>query len=99
MEAPELWVANDDGTEIIRASEIAAVVLDYDGNVTARLACHDSMAVTLVAHRTHRDEHRPGDLHRQLLRMVAQLGDSSAAHMVRPVHDQTRGWEWVGEQL
>lgn len=99
MEAPELWVANDDGTEIIRASEIAAVVLDYDGNVTARLAGHDSMVVTLVAHRTHRDEHRPGDLHRQLLRILAQLGDSSAAHIVRPVHDQTRGWEWVSELL
>jgi hypothetical protein len=99
MEAPELWVANDDGTEIIRASQIAAVVLDYDGNVTARLAGHDSMVVTLVAHRTHRDEHRPGDLHRQLLRVVAQLGDSSSAHIVRPVHDQTRGWEWVGEPL
>jgi hypothetical protein len=99
MEAQELWVANDDGTEIIRASEIAAVVLDYDGNVTARLAGHDSVVVTLVAHRTHRDEHRPGDLHRQLLRVVAQLGDSSAAHLVRPVHEQTRGWKWVGESL
>ena len=99
MEAPELWVANDDGTEIIRAREIAAVVLDYDGNVTARLAGHDSMVVTLVAHRTHRDEHRPGDLHRQLLRVLAQLGDSSDAHIVRPVHDQTRGWEWVAESL
>lgn len=98
MEAPELWVANDDGTEIIRAREIAAVVLDYDGNVTARLG-HDSVVVTLVAHRTHRDEHRPGDLHRQLLRVLAQLADSSAAHIVRPVHDQARGWEWVAEPL
>src|SRR6266851_4744133 len=99
MDAPDVWVANDDGTEIIRAREIATVGLDYNGNVTVRLAGHDSTVVTLVAHRTHRDEHRPGDLHRQLLRVVAQLGDSSAAHMVRPVHDQTRGWECVGEQL
>jgi hypothetical protein len=99
MEAPELWVANDDGTEIIRAREIAAVVLDYDGNVTARLVGHDSMVVTLVAHRTHRDEHKPGDLHCKLLRVLAELGDSSAAHIVRPVHDQARGWEWVSEPL
>jgi hypothetical protein len=99
MEAPDLWVANDDGTEIVRAKEIAAVVLDYDGNVTARLAGHDSTVVTLIAHRTHRDEHRPGDLHRQLLRVVAQLGDSSAAHIVRPVHDDTRGWQWFSETL
>lgn len=99
MDAADVWVANDDGTEVIRASEIAAIVLDYDGNVTARLAGHDSTVVTLVAHRTHRDERRPGDLHRELLRILAELGDSSSAHIVRPVHDQTRGWEWVSEPL
>ena len=99
MDAADVWVANDEGTEIIRAREIAAVGLDYNGNVTARLAGHDSLVVTLVAHRTHRDEHRPGDLHRQLLRVVAQLGDSSTAHMVRPVHDESRGWVWVSEPL
>ncbi len=99
MEAPELWVANDDGTEIIRARYIAAIVLDYDGNVAARLVGHDSAVVTLVAHRTHRDELKPGDLHRQLLRVVAQMGDSSDAHIVRPVHDETRGWEWASEPL
>jgi hypothetical protein len=38
-------------------------------------------------------------LARQLLRVLAQMGDSSAAHIVRPVHDQTRGWEWVSEPL
>jgi len=99
MDAPDLWVANDDGTEIIRAREIATVGLDYNGNVTARLAGHDSTVVTLVAHRTHRDEDRPVDLHRKLLQVVAQLGDSSGAHIVRPVHDRSRGWEWVSEPL
>lgn len=99
MDAPDVWVANDDGTEVIRAREIAAVVLDYDGNVTARLAGHDTTVVTLVAHRTHKDERRPGDLHRELLRVLAQLSDSSGAHIVRPVHDQTRGWQWVSEPL
>ena len=99
MDAPDVWVANDDGTEIIRAREIAAVVLDYDGNVTARLAGHAASVVTLVAHRTHRDEHKPGDLHRELIRVVAQLGDASGAHIVRPVHHEKRGWEWVSELL
>ena len=99
MDAPDLWVANDDGTDLIRAREITAVGLDYDGNVTARLAGHDSAVVTLIAHRTHRDEHKPGDLHCQLLRVMAELGDSSAAHIVRPVHDESRGWEWVSEPL
>lgn len=99
MEASDLWVANDDGTEIIRARDIAAVVLDYNGNVSARLGGYDGTIVTLVAHREHRDEARPGDLHRALLRVVAQLGDSSGAHIVRPVHDDSRGWQWVGEPL
>jgi hypothetical protein len=94
MDAPELWVANDDGTDLIRAREIAAVGLDYDGNVTARLAGHDSMVVTLVAHRTHRDEHKPGDLHCQLLRVMAELGDSSAAR-VWPT--SPAAGEWVSE--
>ena len=100
MDTSDVWVANDDGTEIIRAREITAVGLDYNGNVTARLLGHDSTAVTLVAHREHRDERKPRDLHRELLRVVAQLGDSSAAQVfVRPVHDETRGWEWVTEPL
>jgi hypothetical protein len=99
MDAPDLWVASDDGTEIIRAREIAAVGLDYNGNVTARLAGHNSTVVTLVAHRTHLDEEKPGDLHRRLLRAVAQIGDSSGAHIVRPVHDQSHGWEWIIESL
>lgn len=99
MEAPDLWVANDDGTEIIRARDIAAVSLDYDGTVTVRLAGHNSTVVTLVAKRTHLDEDKPDDLHRQLLRVVAQMGDASGAHVVRPVHDQSRGWEWVSEPL
>jgi hypothetical protein len=55
--------------------------------------------VTLVTHRSRRDEHRPNDLHRQLLRVVAQLGDSSVAHIVQPVHDESHGWAWVSEPL
>jgi hypothetical protein len=99
MEAPDLWVANDDGTEIIRAREIAAVSLDYNGNVTARLVGHSTTVVTLVAHRTHLDEDKPGDLHRRLLRVMAQMGDSADAQIVRPVHDESHGWEWVSEPL
>lgn len=99
MAAADVWVVTDDGSEIIRAIEIAAVNLDYDGNVTARLAGGDVALVTLVRGRTHHDEHRPGDFHRELLRVVAQLSDSSGAHLVRPVHDESRGWIWVTEPL
>src|ERR1700743_2002719 len=99
MDAPDVWVAKDDGTEIIRAREIAAVNLDYDGNVTARLAGGDAVLVTLLWGRTHYDEQRRRDFHRELLRAVAQLSDSSGAHLVRPVHDESHGWMWVSEPL
>jgi hypothetical protein len=99
MDAPYVWVTNDEGTEIIRARDIAAVVLDYNGNVTVRLAGVENVAMPLVAHRTHHDEHRPGDFHHQLLRVVAELSDSSGAHLVRPVHDESRGWQWLSEPL
>jgi len=95
----DVWVAKDDGTEIIRAQDIAAVSLDYNGNVTARLAGGDAALVTLVAHRTHHDEHRPEQFHRELIGILAELSDASGAHLVRPVHHETRGWEWVSEQL
>lgn len=99
MDAPDVWVASDDGAEIIRARDIVSVGVDYNGTVTARLAGQDSTVVTLVSHRTHRDEHKPSDLHRQLLRMAAQLTDSSVATIVRPVHEESRGWVWVSEPL
>jgi hypothetical protein len=99
MATVDVWVAKDDGTEIIRAREIAAVYLDYDGNVSVRIRGADGPTVTLVRGRTHHDEHRPGDFHRALLRAVAQLSDSSGAHLVRPVHDDSRGWVWATEAL
>ena len=92
----DVWVVNDDGTEIVRARDIAVACLDYDGNVTVRLA---GAAVTLVARRAHHEEHRPGDLHRQLIRILAGLSDAPGATLVRAVHDQTRGWQWVTEPL
>jgi hypothetical protein len=95
----DVWVAKDDGTEIIRARHIAAVSLDYDGNVSARLAGGDAALVTLVGHRTHHDERRPEQFHRELIRVIAELSDSSGAHLVRPVRHEARGWEWVSEQL
>ncbi|HEY5990112.1 MAG TPA: hypothetical protein VIV12_27555 [Streptosporangiaceae bacterium] len=99
MDGPDVWVANDDGTEIVRAQEIVGVGLDYDGNVTARLAGREGAAVMLVRHRTHHDEHRPGDLHRQLIRLVANLSGTAGAFLVWPVHDEPHGWQWVSEPL
>lgn len=99
MDMPDVWVASNDGTDIIRARDISGVGLDYDGNVTARLAGLEGPAMTLVAHRAHHNEQQPGDLHRQLIRVIAELSDSSGAHLVRPVHEEPSGWRWVSEPL
>jgi len=98
MDATDVWVANDEGTEIVRARDIAGVSLDYDGNVTVRLASGDGAVVTIAGHRTH-PQHRPDDFHRQMVRVIAQLSDAAGPFLVRPVHHETRGWQWVSEPL
>ena len=95
----DVWVANDEGTELVRARDIAVVDLDYNGNVKVRLVGGDGAVVTVVAHRAHHEEHRPGDLHRQLVRVITELSDAAGASLVRAVHDETRGWQWVTEPL
>jgi endonuclease/exonuclease/phosphatase (EEP) superfamily protein YafD len=95
----EVWVANDQGTEIVRARDIAVASLDYDGNVTVRLADADGAVVTVVALRAHHEERRPDDFHRQLIRVIAELSDAAGTFLVRAVHDEARGWQWVTEPL
>lgn len=99
MNAKDVWVANDEGSEILRARDIAAATLDYDGNVSVRLTGGDGVVVTVAGHRAHRDEHRPGDFHRQLIRVIAELSDAAGAFLVRAAYDETRGWQWVREAL
>ena len=94
----DVWVVNDAGSEIVRAREIAVAGLDYDGSVTVRLAGADGAVVTIAWHRAHHDERRPDEFHRQLLR-VAELSDAAGTFLVRAVHDETRGWQWVTEPL
>jgi hypothetical protein len=95
----DVWIANDEGTEIVRARDITAASLDYNGNVNVRLAGADGTVVTVVAHRAHHEECRPDDLHRQLIRVIAELSDAAGAFLVRAVHDEARGWQWVTESL
>ncbi len=99
MDVTDVWVANEEGTEIVRARDITGASLDYDGNVTVRLIGGDGVAVTLAGHRAHHEEHRPGDFHRQLIRVVAELSDAAGAFLVRPAYHETRGWQWVSEPL
>ena len=79
----EVWVANDEGTEIVRARDIAMA----------------SAVVTVVTHRAHQQERRPDDFHRQLIRVIAELSDAAGAFLTRAAHDETRGWQWVSEPL
>jgi hypothetical protein len=98
MAAPEVWVAKDDGSELVRAEAIAAVGRDYTGTVTARLSGGEGSAVTLVAVASHEGKHTPDDFHRQLIRAVAQLADAAQAAVVSPVWDD-HGWRWATEPL
>ena len=73
MDAKNVWVANDEGSEIIRAREIAGASLDYDGNVTVRLTGGDGAAVTIAGHREHHEGSRPADFHRDFDRDLHDL--------------------------
>ena len=94
-----VWVANDQGDEIVRARDIAVVSLDYNGNVNVRLVGVDGPVMTVVAHRANHEERRPDDFHRQLVCVIAGLSDTAGTFLVRAVHDEARGWQWVTESL
>lgn len=96
--AAEVWVAKDDGSELIRAGTIAAVSRDYTGTVTVRLSGGEQSAVNLVTVISHEGKHTPDDLHRQLIRALAQLADTAQAAVIRPVWDE-QGWTWATEPL
>jgi hypothetical protein len=53
----------------------------------------------IVGHGGRHDEHRPADFTAQLIRVVAELSDATGTFMVRAVHDETRGRQWVTEPL
>ena len=98
MAAPEVWVAKDDGSDLVRAGAIVAVGRDYTGTVTVRVSGGEASAVTLVTVVSHEGKHTPEDFHRQLIRVVAQLADAAQATVVSPVWDD-HGWRWAAEPL
>jgi hypothetical protein len=97
--APEIWVAKDDGSDIVRAACIASVGRDYNGNITARMYGSEQAVVTLVLDHGHDHGRTPADFHRRLLKIVSELSDAADPAMVRAVHDEERGWRWVTERL
>ena len=99
MEAPDVWVAGDDGSKIVRAAAIVGVGIDHNGTVTAWLG-HGEGACVVLADLGQRDGAHPAEgFHRQLISIIAQLSDASGAFLVRPAHDEASGWRWVTETL
>ncbi len=99
MTAPDVWVAKDDGSDLVRAEAIAAVGRDYNGNVTVRLAGGEGWAVTLVAVAPHEGKHTPVDFHHELIRLVSQMSDAAGPSVVHPAWDERKGWHWVTDRL
>jgi hypothetical protein len=99
MTAPDVWIAKEDGTDIIRGTAVAGVGRDYNGSVTARLTGGDQAIVTLVLDHGHDHARTPDDFHRQLLKIVSELRDTAEPAIIRPVHHAERGWRWVTERL
>jgi hypothetical protein len=98
VDARTVWVAKDDGSDIIRADAIAGIGRDYNGHITARLAGGEGSAVTLVAPAVSGPS-TPQDFHRQLIRIAAELSHTAEGSVVRPVWDEDNGWQWVTERL
>ena len=88
----DVWVAKDDGSDLIRANAIDGVGRDYNGNITARLSGGEQPVVTLVA--AGPGQHTPVEFHIRLLEVITQLSDTTEAAIIRPVHDESRGWTW-----
>jgi hypothetical protein len=99
MDASDVWVASEDGSDIVRAAAITGVGIGGNGTITARLGCGEGAAVILAEPGKRAGAHPADDFHRQLISVIAQLSDASGAFLVRPVHDEVRGWRWISEPL
>jgi hypothetical protein len=99
MSAADVWVAKDDGSDIIRAAAIAGVGRDYNGNVTVRMSGGEQAVVTVVRDDAPEHIHTPDDFHRQLIKVVTELSHTAEPAIVQPTHDAEHGWRWVIQRL
>ena len=93
MDAPNVWVAKQDGSDIVPAAAIVGVGIDYNGNITARLGHGEGATVTLADPGRQHGDHPAGDFHRQLVRILAQLSDVSRSFLAWLVRDEVHGWQ------
>jgi hypothetical protein len=99
LSAPDVWVAKDDGSDVVRATAITSAGRDYNGNITVRLVGGDQAVVTLVLDPGHDHAHTPADFHRQLLKAITELSDTAEPALIRPAWAQDHGWQWLVERL
>jgi hypothetical protein len=92
----EVWIVTSDGRDIVRADAIVLVRLDNSGRVTAQL--HDEARVTVTLIDASTEANTPADFHRQLVRTIAELADSSGTQLIRPTRE-ARTWRWVTEPV
>ncbi len=93
----EVWISAADGCDMIRADAIVVLRLDKTGRLTAQLRDEARVSVTLLEGSSGAG-HPPPGFHRELVRMIVQLADSSGAHLVRAEH-ANGGWHWTSEPL
>ncbi|WP_131737333.1 hypothetical protein [Actinomadura roseirufa] len=92
----EVWVAASAGHDIVRAEAIVMLRLDETGRLTAQLRDDAKVSVTLLEGSS--GARPPDDFHRQLIRAVAELADSSGGQLVRARHEGGV-WHWISEPL
>ncbi|WP_131738024.1 hypothetical protein [Actinomadura roseirufa] len=92
----EVWIAAHEGRDLIRADAIVMLRFDETGRLTAQL--HDQPQVSVALLEGTALRRPPADFHRQLIRTVSQLEDSSGARVVHASLG-TDGWRWVSEPL
>ncbi|GGU92543.1 hypothetical protein GCM10010182_04780 [Actinomadura cremea] len=94
---PEVWISVADGCDMVRADAVVMFRMDKTGRLTAQLRDEAKVSVTLLEGSSG-GGHPPADFHRRLARAIAELADSSGAHLIRPA--KTGGeWSWISEPL
>ncbi|MEW2357520.1 hypothetical protein [Spirillospora sp. NPDC029432] len=92
----EVWIEAAGGHDMVRADAIVMLRLDKTGRLTAQLRDDAKVSVSLLGGAT--GARPPDDFHRQLIRAVAELADSSGAQLLRARHE-SGVWRWISEPL
>ncbi|MEV4003496.1 hypothetical protein [Actinomadura sp. NPDC049753] len=93
----EVWISAADGDDLIRADAIVILRMDRTGRLTVQLRDEAKVSVTLLEG-SPGGARPPADFHRQLIRLIAELADSSGTQLVRARHENG-AWRWTSESL